>query len=107
MANAVASIGNQASQAASLLSSLNRSAAVPMVTSNDPTVLAKQAQSVLSQITQLQSQNGSSQQIQKLQQAYQAIQNRIHQQSAEQTSQQDESQTAPSKSFVRGVDLKA
>lgn len=98
---AISPINSQASQAATLISSLSTSNVPTTVTSNDPTVLAKQEQQILSQITQLQSQNGSSEQIQKLQQAVQTIKNKIQQQDRLAEAKEE------SNSSIKGVDVKA
>ena len=107
---AVTPVSNQAAIAsqASLVKSLSTANVSTTVTSNDPTVLAKQAQQLSSQLTQLQSQGGSSQEIQKIQQAVQAIQSKIQQQAPLADEKEAGSQSSSSvKPFTRGIDTKA
>lgn len=86
------------------------------ITSSDPTVLARQEKQLTNQITQLQGQNASPQQIQKLQQAIQTIKNKIKQQ--EKLAEEKKSNNQPShavlnnqsillrNNFTRGIDIK-
>ncbi|CAA7603385.1 Hypothetical protein DEACI_4208 [Acididesulfobacillus acetoxydans] len=76
----ISAISGQANPSPSLFSSLNASNVSMTVTASDPTLLARQAQQLTNQITQLQGKNGSAQQVQKLQQVLQMVKDRIQQQ---------------------------
>ncbi|VBB08274.1 Hypothetical protein LUCI_3545 [Lucifera butyrica] len=100
---AISAINNQASQIASLTKSLSNSNISTMVTSTDPTTLQNQISKFSSAITQLQSQGGSSQQIQKLQQAMQTAKDQIQKQ---QELAAEKAGSQSSQDFTNGVDVK-
>jgi len=108
----------QISQAASLfMPHLNTPAQSTSVISTDPTALAAQAQEAAGKITALQGSHGSSQEIQRLQQVVQTMNDRINVQQQlvqernavqpSDTSVASNRQAASSRAFTSGVDIEA
>lgn len=105
-----------ASRLTNLMRSNHSSNVSTTVTSTNPTLLANQQHQLTSELTQLQSQNGNQQQIEKIQQAIQTIKNKIQeqQQLAEETKVTTQSshtnashQVIPStNTFTKGIDIK-
>lgn len=106
----------QMSQAASLLMpQLSTTAQSTTVISSDPTALAAQAQELTGKITALQGSHGSSQEIQRLQQVVQTINDRINVQQKlvqernavqpSDTKAASNQQAASSSAFTSGVDI--
>lgn len=106
----------QLSQAASLLMpQLGTPHQSPSVISTDPTALAAQAQQLTGKITALQGNHGSSQEIQRLQQVVQTINDRINVQQKlvqernavqpSDTNAATNRQAASCRAFTSGVDI--
>ncbi len=92
----------------SLINSLTTTSVATTVTSSDPTALARLTQQLASQLTQLQNQGGNAQEIEKIQQAMQAVKNKIQQQERLAEEKAAEAQSSPpAKPFTRGIDTKA
>ncbi len=102
----VSAVNSQASQAATLINSLSTPTVSTTVTSTDPTVLKNQTSQLSTAITQLQSSGGSSQQIQKLQQALLTAQNQLKKQQALAEEKQASNQ-ATGQDVTQGIDVKA
>ena len=79
----------------SMVSSQNSWAGLTNVTSSDPQTLASQAKQLTNKISDLKANNGSQQQIQKLQQSLQAVNNKIQQKQLE----KDKSTLQPSPNY--------
>jgi len=101
----VSSVTNQVIQTAQTDSSVTTTTTTT-VTSNDPRVLTQQQTKVENQITQLQNQHGSPQDIDSLKQTLQAIQLRIRQ-AAENRPAAAQAAEAPGGSAAKGLDVKA
>lgn len=94
----IQSISGNASQAGS--------AKIPQVISNNATILNQQKKSILGQISMIQGKPGSAQQIQKLNQALQKVQQRLQDQGNTVPSQPSEA-VAGSESNSETFDVKA
>jgi hypothetical protein len=89
----------------SLINSLTTTSVATTVTSSDPTALARLAQQLASQLTQLQNQGGNAQEIEKIRQAMQAVKSKIQQQ--ERLAEEKAAEAQSPKPFTRGIDTKA
>lgn len=103
---AVSPINSQASQAATLVNAFSTSSNVSTtVTSTDPAVLKIQVNRLSNAIAQLQNSGGSSQQIQKLNQAMQTAKDQINKQQQLAEEKQASNQSS-NQDLTKGVNVK-